>query len=405
MTLTGPFTQLLTCEGLPARGALADDQLTVIPAGGVLHDHGRVVATGAFGELLARAAEVDRLTEPTVGLPGFVDCHTHLLWAGSRAADYAARNAGRSYQEIAAAGGGIRDTMRRTRAATDAALAAGLRARLDHHLRAGVTTVEVKTGYGLSVEQELRMLRLIRQTGRAHRATVVPTCLAAHVVPPEAAGPAAWLESILTDIVPVALREDLTRRFDIFVEEGAFSPGLARPFLERLRAAGLDVTVHGDQFTTGGSELAVAVGARSVDHLEVAGQAQIEALAASDTVAVALPGATLGLGCAFAPARRLLDAGATVAIASDWNPGSAPMGDLLTQAAILGVFERLTAAETLAGLTVRAAAALGLSDRGRLVAGARADFVGFPTTDYREVLYRQGQLKPNRVWKDGLTVT
>jgi imidazolonepropionase len=407
-TLIGPFTQLLPLARLSVRGALRDEQLDIITDGGILVADGKVVAVGRFHELYGAyvrlGLNVEEITEPAVGLPGLVDCHTHLCFAGSRARDYAARNGGKTYQEIAAAGGGIKDTVRHTRAASYTELSNSLATRLDRHLRNGVTTVEVKSGYGLTVEDELRMLRIIRQTGDAHAADVVATCLAAHVIPPEMDSEEAWLKTILDELAPIVKEEKLARRFDIFVEEGTFTVPNSRPFLEALKNRGFQITVHGDQFTTGGSQLAVDVGALSVDHLEASGAAEIEALALSDTIAVALPGASLGLGCAFTPARRLLDQGASVAIASDWNPGSAPMGDLLTQAAVLSTFEKLSATEVFAGITFRAAAALGLNDRGRLVAGARADLIAFPTDDYREILYHQGQLKPNQVWKNGSPV-
>ena len=407
-TLIGPFTQLLPLARLSVRGALRDEQLDIITDGGILVADDKVVAVGRFHELygayVGSGLNVEEVMEPAVGLPGLVDCHTHLCFAGSRARDYAARNGGKTYQEIAAAGGGIKDTVRHTRAASYAELSSSLSTRLDRHLRNGVTTVEVKSGYGLTVEDELRMLRIIRQTGDAHAADVVATCLAAHVIPQEMDSEEAWLKTILEELAPIVKEEKLARRFDIFVEEGTFTVPNSRPFLEALKNRGFQLTVHGDQFTTGGSQLAIEVGALSVDHLEASGATEIEALALSDTIAVALPGASLGLGCAFTPARRLLDRGASVAIASDWNPGSAPMGDLLTQAAVLGTFEKLSATEVFAGITFRAAAALGLNDRGRLVTGARADLVAFPTDDYREILYHQGQLKPNQVWKNGSPV-
>ena len=409
MTLTGPFTQLLPLADLTVRGKLSDDQLRIIPNAGILSENGKIIATGNFAELQketsGKGVEVHEVTGEAVCLPGFIDCHTHLLFAGSRAMDYAARNAGKTYQEIGAAGGGIKDTMAKTRAASDEELTKSLKARLDRHLRNGVTTVEVKSGYGLSVDQELRMLRIIRKTGDAHAADVVSTCLAAHVIPPEVGDEREWLRIILEGIAPVVEAEQLASRFDIFVEGGAFTAEHGRPFLERLKSQSFGITIHGDQFTPGGSQLAIDVGALSVDHLEASGEKEIAALAQSDVIPVALPGASIGLGCAFTPARKLLDAGASLAIASDWNPGSAPMGDLLTQAAILGTFEQLTTAEVLAGLTFRAAAALGLNDRGRLIPGQRADFIAFPTADYREILYQQGQLKPHRVWKNGSPIT
>ena len=164
---------------------------------------------------------------------------------------------------------------------------------------------------------------------------------------------------------------------------------------------GFELTLHADQFTPGGSEVAVTCGALSADHLEASGPSEVQALAQSDVVATALPGASIGLGCDFTPARALLDAGACLAIASDFNPGSAPMGDLLTQASILGAFEKLANAEVLAGITYRAARALGLSDRGRLLPGMKADLAVFPTDDFNEILYHQGQLRPSLVWKNG----
>ncbi|MEL7065689.1 MAG: amidohydrolase family protein, partial [Bacteroidota bacterium] len=184
-------------------------------------------------------------------------------------------------------------------------------------------------------------------------------------------------------------------------EEGAFSVEMGREYLQRAKTMGFDITVHADQFSAGGSALAVEVGALSADHLEASGPREIERLANSEVIAIALPGASLGLGCDFTPARKLLDADGALAIASDWNPGSGPMGDLLCQAAILGTYEKLSTAEVLAGITFRAAAALGMKDRGRLIKGNLADFNLFEGDDYREILYHQGRLKPARVYKRG----
>jgi imidazolonepropionase len=198
--------------------------------------------------------------------------------------------------------------------------------------------------------------------------------------------------------------ENLCTRIDAFVEKSAFSPEEILPYLKKAQQMGFDLTIHADQFSCGGSQVAVTLGARSADHLEASGEVEIQALAQSSTVAVALPGASIGLGMAFTPARKLLDQGAILAIASDWNPGSAPMGDLLTQASILATFEKLSTAEVLAGITFRAAAALGLTDRGKLTIGQLADFILFPTADYREILYQQGKMKPVGVWKKGENV-
>lgn len=213
--------------------------------------------------------------------------------------------------------------------------------------------------------------------------------------------PSNYLEEISSGLFPKLKEENLTHRIDAFIEEGAFSENLITPYFEKAKAFGFDITVHADQFSTGGSRIAVNNGAISADHLEASTETEIELLAKSDVIPVALPGASLGLGCSFTPARKILDAGGALAIASDHNPGSAPMGDLLTQASILGAFEKLTNAEVLAGITLRAAAALNLSDRGQLGQGYLADLSIFHTHDYKEILYNQGNFKPCMVWKKG----
>jgi imidazolonepropionase len=227
----------------------------------------------------------------------------------------------------------------------------------------------------------------------------VPAFLGAHTIPRDFDGDSkGYLHYLKTMVLPQIKKEGLCSRMDIFIEETAFAIEESLDYLRAGKKLGFDITVHADQFTTGGSEVAVQVGALSADHLEASGEREIALLAKSNTVAVVLPGASLGLGIGFAPARQLLDAGCSVAIASDWNPGSAPMGDLLVQASIMGMYEKLSAAETFAGLTCRAAAALGLLDRGIIEAGKKADLMAFPTNDYREILYHQGAMKPFKVW-------
>ena len=265
--------------------------------------------------------------------------------------------------------------------------------------------MEVKSGYGLSLEEELKMLRAIAEAHKRTPADLVATCLAAHMVPRDFEGsPSAYLESMAQLLFPVLREERLTNRVDAFIEEGAFSQADIAPYFAQAKAMGFDITVHADQFSTGGSEVAVAHGAVSADHLEASTDKEIQLLAKSEVIATALPGASLGLGCNFTPARKILDAGGALAIASDHNPGSAPMGDLLTQATVLGAYEKLTNAEVLAGITFRAAEALKLYDRGRLAEGFLADFSVFHTKDYREVLYHQGAFKPCSVWKAGQLV-
>ncbi|GAB5550795.1 MAG: imidazolonepropionase [Saprospiraceae bacterium] len=404
--LIGPFRQLLTMANLPDRGPLKDEQLEIIPEAGILIENEKIIAVGSFKVLKQKHPKVSKeiIREDMVALPGWIDAHTHICFAGSRAKDYAARNNGKSYLEIAKAGGGIRSTVLHTRAAEASKLFDLTMQRLDRHLKNGVTTVEIKSGYGLGVEEELKQLRVIKQADQKHAADVVSTCLAAHIIPNEFKDATSYLAQVQAELVPRILNEKLTHRFDIFIEDTAFTPEIAKPYLSFLREKGFQLTVHGDQFSRGGSQVAIDCGAVSVDHLEASGEQEIKALAQSKTIPVALPGASIGLGCSFAPARKLLDAGCALAIASDWNPGSAPQGNLLAQAAILGAFEQLSAAEVFAGLSFRAAQALQLFDRGTLVSGKMADIIAFPTEHFSEILYHQGMLKVKKVWKKGQIV-
>lgn len=401
-TLIGPFTQLLPLSGLPLKGALTDEQLIIIEDGGILVSDNSIIEVGTFKDLKKKADLIEYVEDETVCLPGFIDAHTHICFAGSRAHDYAMRNAGKSYLEIAKAGGGIWDTVTKTRAASENQLISGIIERSETRLKHGVTTLEVKSGYGLSVHEELKMLRAIKKASKVTSQDIIPTCLAAHMKPKDWKDSAtSYLEELSLHLFPVLKAEGLTNRIDAFIEESAFSPNEILPYFEQAKKMGFDITVHADQFTTGGSAVAIEVGAISADHLEASGTTEIIQLAQSQTIAVALPGASIGLGCNFTPARQILDHGGALAIASDHNPGSAPMGDLLTQAAILGTFEKLSNTEVLAGITYRAAAALNLVDRGSLKTGNKADFVVFPTANYNEITYHQGQLKPSSVWKNG----
>lgn len=386
---------------MPLKGPIADDQLQIILNGGVLADNGLIIGINDFESLRKDhpKATIEEIKGDHTLLPGFIDCHTHLCFAGNRAKDYAMRIAGKSYLEIAKAGGGIWDSVTQTRAASEDELVKLLIQRTDRHLKDGITTIEVKSGYGLNVEQELKQLSAIKTASKSSKADLIATCLAAHIKPKDFEGSSPeYLEYILHDLLPKVKQEGLANRADIFIEDSAFSASDAMHYLNAVKQMGFDSTVHADQFTPGGSEVAVNAGALSADHLEASTDKEIRLLAASGTVAVALPGASLGLGIGFAPARRLLDAGACLAIASDWNPGSAPMGDLLMQASVLSAYEKLTTAETFAGLTYRAAKALNLHDRGTLEKGKLADMQAYPCKDYREILYHQGALKPVKVW-------
>ena len=409
LKLIGPFKQLLNLKGLPLGGPLKDEQLKVIEGAGILCGGGQIIETGTFLDLAKKYQisddQIDFLAEDMVALPGFIDAHTHICYAGNRASDFAARNNGKTYQDIAAAGGGIWSTVKHTRAASQNQLVETMQTRSNRLLTNGITTVEIKSGYGLSVKAELKMLRAIKELHNSSPIDVISTCLAAHIIPKDFdGGEEAYLDYVLSDLVPLIKSEQLTSRFDIFVEDNAYTYGPSKNYLFALKDQGFSFTIHGDQFTVGGSKLAVECGAISVDHLEVSGDAEIALLANSNVIPTALPGASIGIGCPFTPARRLLDSGCSLAIASDWNPGSAPMGDLLTQASILATYEKLSAAEVLSGITFRAATALELKDRGILAKGMLADIVAFPSDDFRDILYHQGSMKPLRVWKRGVLI-
>ncbi len=412
-TLIGPFTQILPLSHLPFKGPIADHSLTVMVQGGVVLEKGNIVAIGTYEDLIQNEEKqnsrneksnfnLQEILEPSVLMPGFIDCHTHLCFAGNRSEEYALRNLGLSYLEINAMGGGIWNTVQKTRVANKDLLLELLINRIRRHEQEGVTTIEIKSGYGLNLENELKQLEVIQEARLNVHASLVPTCLAAHLKPRDFNGTEKeYLNFIQKELFPILKKESLSNRIDIFIEQSAFSPKDALPYLTSAHYAGFDITIHADQFTPGGSQVAFGLDCVSVDHLEVINNRDIAFLARSPTVGVVLPGSSFGLGHAYAPARKILDQGASLAIASDWNPGSSPMGDLLIGASLLGVYEKLSTAEVLAGLTFRAAKALNLTDRGTLELGKLADLQAFPCEDYREILYNQGKLKPSRVWKNG----
>ncbi|WP_139422053.1 imidazolonepropionase [Chryseobacterium mulctrae] len=407
MKLIGPFKQVVTLANLPLRGKLSDEQIEIIVDGGILVNENKIHAIGNFETLKSenQNIEIETIEGEQIVLPAFVDSHTHICFGGNRANDFAMRNAGKTYLEIAESGGGIWSSVQHTRNASEEELLKTLLERIDFLISLGITTIEVKSGYGLDVENELKMLRMIKKAQEKTQATLVPTCLSAHLKPRDFEGTnEEYLNYILTEILPKVKEENLAKRVDIFIEKSAFQPEESKDFLLKTKDLGFEITVHADQFTPGSSRIAVEVGAKSADHLEATIDEDIGFLAKSETVATALPGASLGLGEKFTPARKLLDAGAIVAIASDWNPGSAPMGNLITQASILATFEKLTTAEVLAGMTFRSAFALGLEDRGSLKEGLKADFVTYKTNNFQNVLYNQGSLKVENVYIDGIKV-
>ena len=408
MKLIGPFKQIVTLNNLPLRGKISDEQLEIIENGGILiNSENKIEEIGNYEVIVneVKQSQISNLKSQisnSVVLPAFIDCHTHICFGGNSANDFAMRNAGKTYLEIAEKGGGIWSSVQHTRNASESELLEKLLERINRLISLGITTIEIKSGYGLNVESELKMLRVMKKAQEKTEATLVPTCLSAHLKPKDFEGTSsAYLQYILTEILPKVKQENLSKRVDIFIEKSAFQPEESRKFLEKAKEMGFEITVHADQFTAGSSRIAVEVGAVSADHLEATIDEDIEFLAKSETVAVALPGASLGLGEPFTPARKILDKNGILAIASDWNPGSAPMGNLITQASILATFQKLTTAEVLAGITFRAAKALNFTDRGILKKGMKADFVVFETDNFQNILYNQGSLVASEVYIDG----
>lgn len=404
MKIIGPFKQILTLSNIPYKGAVKDEQLEILTDATLVVKDGKIEDIGKWSTIKEKypTVQIEEITDDRVLLPGFIDSHTHICFGGKRSKDFAMRLNGKTYLEIAESGGGIWSTVTNTRKDSIEELSESALLRANRLIENGVTTIEVKSGYGLSVEDELKMLEAIQKLKNSTRATIVPTFLGAHMKPRDFEGSdAEYLQLLVDEVFPIIQENAWANRVDIFTEQTAFSIEDSREYLQKAKEFGFELTVHADQFTAGSSIMAVELGALSVDHLEFSGQKEIKAIADSNTVAVALPGASIGLGMQFTPARKLLDAGACLGIASDWNPGSAPMGDLLTQASILATYENLSMAEVLSGITFRAAKALNLMDRGKIEKGLQADFVSFPTDDFRDIIYFQGQLKPNQVWLAG----
>ena len=370
--------------GAPLRGD-ALGRIEVLENAFVLCEGGRITATGRMSDLGRLEGEVEDLDGSGLcAVPGLVDCHTHSCFAGDRVEEFAMRARGAGYEELHAAGGGILSTVRATRAAGEDELQAAVHRHREWMLRAGTTTFESKSGYGLDRETELASLRaIVAEDG-------VPTWLGAHAVPPEYADADAYLDFALAEVLPEAAR--LAEAADVFLEQGAFDVAQARRYLEACRDAGLALRLHGDQFTEAGAvPLAVELGARSVDHLEATGPEGVRELAASEVVAVVLPVSALFLGRPMPPARALADAGAAIALATDFNPGSSFCESLPIVCSLACTQLRLSPEEALAACTVNAAHVLGRANRiGRAAPGYDADLVLLEAPDWRHLAYHLG---------------
>jgi imidazolonepropionase len=387
--LVRDLAELATPAGgqAPLRGgALA--AVEVVRDAYVLCEDGRIASFGPMRELGAGLRESDGELEELDGrglcaVPGLVDCHTHACFAGDRVDEFELRATGASYEELHAAGGGILATVQATRSAGEAGLTDAVRRHRRWMRRAGTTTFEAKSGYGLDRETELASLRAIRSAGG------IATWLGAHAVPPEFADADAYLDFALAEVLPEAAR--LAAAADVFLEEGAFDVDQARRYLTACRAAGLALRLHGDQFTEQGAiPLAIELGACSVDHLEAIGEAAIRMLVASDVVGVLLPASALFLDRPMPPARALVDAGAAIAIATDFNPGSSFCESLAVVASLAVTQLHLTPAQALSACTVNAAFVLGVRDVGRIAPGYAADLVLLDAPDWRYLAYHLG---------------
>jgi imidazolonepropionase len=398
--LVRDLSQVVSPAGItaPLRGA-ALGEVDVVEKAYVLADGPTIEAVGSMRELGAVEGDVVEVDgRGLCAVPGLVDCHTHPAFGGDRVDEFSLRAGGASYEELHAAGGGILSTVRATRAAGEDGLRAAVARHRDWMLRAGTTTFEGKSGYGLDRETELASLRAVRDAGG------LPTWLGAHAVPPEHADAEAYLDVALGEVLPEAAR--LAEAADVFLERGAFEAAQARRYLEACRDHGLALRLHGDQFTESGAiPLAIELGARSVDHLEATGPGGIAALAASDVTGVLLPASALFLGRPMPPARALVDAGAAVALATDSNPGSAFCESLPLVMSLAATQLHLSPAEALAACTVNAAHVLGRADRlGRLAPGYRADVVLLGAPDWRYLAYHLGGELVATVVREGAVV-
>lgn len=416
--------QLVTCAsgGKPRKGAMMSD-VGLVADGAVAVAGGKILAVGQSQQVLA-AYDADETLDAggkTVS-PGFVECHTHIIFAGDRLDEFELKLKGADYLEILKSGGGILSTVRRTRAASREELVEATRRRLDKMLGLGVTTCEIKTGYGLDAESEFKMLDVIFELDRTHAVDLVPTFLAAHAVPKDdfrAANPGLTDEEI-GGLYSDAICDEMLPRLaqvrggrepffvDVFCERNAFDLAQSERILRTAKSLGFGLKAHVDEFTNlGGSRLSIGLGATSIDHLDAISDEEIALLAASETIGVVTPTVNFNLGShEFAPARKLIDHGCAIALSTDYNPGSAPCPSLPNAMAIGCRYQRILPSEAFVAATINAAFAVGLGRRtGSIEPGKLADLIVFDTKDYREVAYEFGGNPVAAVFKRGQRVS
>jgi imidazolonepropionase len=403
--------QLLTLKnptGEPRRGHALSD-LGLIENGAIAAFEGRIVAAGIVDDVAASCQPAENCVEVDAGgavvMPGFVDCHTHTVFAAYRLDEYEQRIAGVPYAEIAKSGGGIAKSVSDVRATDEKRLLRVSVERLKGCIAHGSTTVEIKSGYGLDLNNEMKQLRVIKALADTSPAMIVPTFLGAHAVPPEyRKRRAEYVELVIGEMIPAVASAGLAEFVDVFSEVGVFPTEEAERILREGAAAGLRPRVHADElYDTGSAEMAVRVGAVSADHLTKISTAGMKMMASSDVIGVLLPGTSFGLpSLHFAPARDMIERGMAIAIASDFNPGSSPSESMPMMISIACSHMKMTAAEAVCAATCNAAFAVcRQNDVGSLEPGKRADFLIMDCEDYREIPYRFGTNPVHRVFMSG----
>lgn len=399
LLITG-ISQLVTAEGPGPKRGPAMRALKIVGQAAIAISSGVIRWTGKASDWTGEAASTVNVGNRAV-VPGLIDPHTHAVWAGDRLNDFEARTSGMTYEAILAAGGGIRSTIRATAAASADDLVALAKPRLDALVASGATAIEIKSGYGFTPAAELRMLEAIRILSAKVQARIVPTLLI-HIPPAIQSERATYLTQICEGLIPETAKRMLATSVDVFVEKEAWTVAEAELIFHAAIQHGLAVRLHSDQFhSIGGVELGIRCNALSIDHLEACGLEQIAQLAASSTIATILPGVSLHLGTPAAPGRKLIDAGAAVAIGTDLNPGSAPLFSVSAAMALAVQLNGLTAQEALVAGTVNAACALGLTNTGRLETRCAADFLVLHSNDWRDLSYTLGANPVRDVWIGG----
>jgi imidazolonepropionase len=394
------ISQLVTAVGpWPKRGR-AMHELKIVQSAAIAISSGLIVWAGKKSEWTG-AAETTVDVGGRAVVPGLVDPHTHAVWSGDRLNDFEARTSGSTYEQILAAGGGIRSTIRATAAASQDELIALAKPRIDSLIASGATTIEIKSGYGFTPAAELAMLEAIQTLANISPARIVSTLLI-HIPPVVAAERCGYLTQVCEELIPEVAARKLASAVDIFVEKEAWQVAEAEQLFDCAKQHQLAIKLHSDQFhCIGGVELGIRAGVLSIDHLEASGPDQIERIAASSTIATVLPGVSLHLGIPSASGRKLIDAGAAVAVGTDLNPGSSPLFSTSEALALSVRLNGLTAQEALVAGTINAACALGLKTAGRLDVGCPADFLVLHGSDWRELVYTLGMNPVRDVWIGG----